>query len=399
MVRTCTIMAAALALGGCFLFGVHGDSSSYDAEAQRQAELARQQQQADQELAFQLDSQRPAALAEGASLEQVLAFAETVSAAVRSGAIDRGAVPADVVEQAWAALEQYEAKLADDERPEVGGERAAIEVWRGALLHVVGRHDEAAARWLIAIALEPNLELLRMITELPRSPVVDDAVVQACPLVRPQVSAEALPDFVGSCLVAARDDRAKLGWASAKADLEAYDEEMARRAEAERIRAEQEAALAAERAAETAQAQMWASAAMIAAGRCRFSNCLTDGWELSTDQGTVVTTCRFSNCLTDGWETRFPDGSTATTNCRFSDCFKDGWETRFPDGSTATTSCRFSNCPVDGWETRLPNGDSATTSCRFSDCFKDGWDTRIPGGSVSCSCRFSNCLEDGADCS
>lgn len=409
LVRRLLPLASAFALAGCALFAaLSGESQAEaqaraEAEARRQAEeVARQQEQADLQLAAELDSQRVAAQAETATLGDVTRYVELYCAALRAGAVDRGRVPASHADEAWAALDAQATRLADGKSPEALRDRATVEVARGALRFDQGRFDDAAGHFLAAVEIEPTYELFSLLASVPEGPVSDAAVLQACPKVRPAVGTGELTDFVAMCLDAAAGDRSRLTWKSAKADLAAYDSEMARRVEEERRRAEEEARLAAAEAqraaAAAAQAQLWASAAVFAAGRCRFSNCLKDGWEASSDQGTVTTTCRFSNCLKDGWETRFPDGSMATTSCRFSDCMKDGWETRFPDGSSATTSCRFSNCPVDGWETRLPDGSTATTSCRFQNCFKDGWESRLPSGSITCTCRFQDCLKDGTDC-
>jgi hypothetical protein len=404
------ISLAALTLGGCAFFAaLAGQDPNQTSQATvdpaeqerlRAEEAANAQQQVDLALAAELEPLRTAANVETATLEQVLAFVDKVGAAILSGAIERATVPAEVVSEARAALDRQYAAVETQKTPEAISARTSIELGRGYLLSAEGRHDEAAASYLAAVTLEPTLELFTVLSELPKSPTTDAAVLQACPLVRKAVANDRLPDFIAVCLDASGQDRSKLAWKSSKADLKAHDAEMRlREQEAERIAAEQ-AQLAAEQEAAAAQTQAWSSAAVFAAGQCRFSNCLTEGWEARTDQGTVTTSCRFGNCLKDGWETRFPDGSSATTSCRFSDCMKDGWETRMPDGSSATTSCRFSNCAVDGWETRMPDGSSATTSCRFSDCFKEGWETSLPdGGRVTCSCKFSNCLTDGTDCS
>jgi hypothetical protein len=404
---------AALALGGCAFFAAltgqdpnqpnQANQATVDpAEQERRnaEEAAKAQAQVDLALAAELEPLRTTANTETATLEQVLAFVDKVGAAIVSGAIQRAAVPPELVSEARAALDRQHAAVEATKTPEAIRARTSIELGRGYLLACEGRTDEAATAYLAAVALEPTLELFTLLAELPKSTTTDAAVLQACPLVRKAVADDRLPDFISVCLDASGSDRSKLAWKGAKADLKAHDKEMQlREEEAARIAAEQEAA-AAEQAAAAAQSRAWASAAVFAAGQCRFSNCLTEGWEAHTDQGTVTTTCRFGNCLKDGWETRFPDGSSATTSCRFSDCMKDGWETRMPDGSSATTSCRFSNCAVDGWETRMPDGSSANTTCRFSDCFKEGWETAMPdGGRVNCTCKFSNCLTDGTDCS
>ncbi|MFV8755318.1 hypothetical protein ACNOYE_32610 [Nannocystaceae bacterium ST9] len=400
-------------LGGCAFFAaLTGNDeeaqaqaqADAEAEAKRQAEeAARAQEQADQQFAAELEPLRAAASAEGATLDQVLEFVDKVTVAIQNGTITRGKVPATVTDEARAALDKQYAAVEKGKDAESAATRSTIESARGLLFASEGRNDEAANSYLAALLQQPTLPLFNTLAGLPKSPTSDAAVLQTCPLIRPQIDAAGLPDFIAVCLDAAAGDRSKLTWKNVKKDYKAHDDEMARReaeaariAEEERIAAE---AAAAQAAAAAAQSQMWAIAAVFASGNCRFQNCLKDGWEDSTDQGTVTTTCRFQNCLKDGWETRFPDGSTATTTCRFQDCMKDGWETRFPDGDTATTTCRFQNCPVDGWETRLPDGASATTTCRFQNCFKDGWETSMPEGSIACTCRFQDCLKDGIDCS
>jgi hypothetical protein len=392
---------AVLTLGGCAFFAALSGQDPQqttptvdpaEQERLRAEEEANAQEQADLALAAELEPLRTTANAEAATLDQVLAFVDEVGLAIVSGAVERGRVPAEIVSEARAALDRQYAAVESSKTAEAKRARGSIELGRGYLLQSEGRNDEAATPYLAAVTLEPTLELFMVLAELPKSSTTDAAVLQACPLVRKAVASERLPDFIAVCLDASAGDRSKLAWKGAKADLKAHDDEM-------QLREQEVARIAAEQAAAAAQSQAWASAAVFAAGQCRFSNCLTEGWEARTDQGTVTTACRFGNCLKEGWETRFPDGSAATTSCRFSDCMKDGWETRMPDGSSATTSCRFSNCAVDGWETRMPDGSSATTSCRFSDCFKEGWETSLPdGGRVNCSCKFSNCLTEGTDC-
>jgi hypothetical protein len=392
------VVASALTLVGCGLFAaLTTDTQSQaqvdaDAEARRQAEEAAQQQaQADQQLAAELNTLRVAAQVETATVVDVVAYVDKYIAAANAGAVDRGRVLASHADDAWTLLDVQWAKVADVNTPEAARDRATIEVARGALRFNQGRTDEAAGHFLAAIEIEPTYELFSLLISVPKTPVSDAAVLQACPQVRAAVAAELVTDFVAVCLDAAGGDRKALKWKTAKADLKTHDAEMERRAEEERLRLE-------EAAVQAAQAQTYALAAVFAAGRCRFQNCLKDGWEASTEQGTVTTTCRFQNCLVDGWETRFPDGSSATTTCRFQDCMKDGWETQLPDGSSATTTCRFQNCPVDGWETSLPGGMSATTTCRFQDCFKDGWEISMPDGTINCTCQFQDCLKNGTEC-
>ncbi len=410
MFERASVLTLTLAtLGGCALFTALGGNSqtsnepTYDpqAEAARQAEEARlAQEQADQQLAAEITPLRDAALAEGATVDQVVALVEKVAVALQTGAITRGVVAPEIVSETDAALDRQLALVEKGKDEAAVNARVLIYASRGYLRASEGRSDDAAQHYLAALKERPTLDLFNVIASLQRSPVTDGALAQGCPLVRDQVDAAGLPDFVALCLEANAGDRKKLTWKSAKKDLQIHDAEMARREEEARRAAEEAERIAAEQAALAAQAQSWARAAVFAAGTCRFQNCLKDGWEAQTSQGTLTTTCRFQDCLKDGWETRLPDGDTVTTTCRFQDCMKDGWETRFPDGSTATTTCRFQNCPVDGWETRFPDGSSATTTCRFQDCFKDGWETSLPtGDSVTCTCRFQSCLQDGTECS
>ncbi len=408
MLTRALALLALSTLGGCALFAVltgsderaRQQTQDAEAEAERQAaEAARAQDQADQQFVAELEPLQTAANAEAATLEQVVEFVDKVATAIQTGVITRGKVPATVVDEARAALDKQFAAVESGKDPESASARSTVEMARGYLFVSEGHTDEAATSYLAALIHQPTLPLFNTLSVLPKSPTTDAAVLQTCPLIRPQIDAAGLPDFIALCLDAAAGDRSKLTWKTAKKDYKVHDDEMARR-EVEAARVAEEERLANEAAATVAaQAQMWSIAAVFASGTCRFQNCLKDGWEDNTDQGTVTTTCRFQNCLKDGWETRFPDGSTATTTCRFQDCMKDGWETRFPDGGSASTSCRFQNCPVDGWETRLPDGNSATTTCRFQKCFTDGWETSMPSGSIACTCRFQDCFKDGIECS
>ena len=239
----------------------------------------------------------------------------------------------------------------------------------------------------------PTLELFDALALLPPGPDTDPRVVRACAKARPLVPADRVGDFIGECLARANGDERALTWPSAKKDLIAY-----RKAEAAQRAAEEKARKEAEAAA--AQSMVHTAAAVFAAGRCNFGNCMKDGWTARTDQGEIQVRCNFGNCLKDGWSARLPAGGEAQTRCNFGNCMKDGWETRYPDGSTANTRCNFGKCESDGWETNLPSGDVARTRCNFSKCFTDGWETSLPdGGSVRCRCSFGDCLSNGAECS
>lgn len=243
-----------------------------------------------------------------------------------------------------------------------------------------------------AVEKAPSLELFDLLVDVAKLPEADAVILRACPRVRPKVPAADVHSFVGECLRRADDDAKQLKWQNAAGDVSRF-----RKAEAERVAAEA-AAREVERKAQ-AKTTRYVAAAVFASGRCKFSNCLKDGWTASTPEGDIDVRCSFGDCLKDGWEARFPDGTTARTRCSFSNCMKDGWETSFPDGTTARTRCSFSDCMKNGWDTDLPGGETARTRCSFSDCGKDGWTTDLPGGrSVQCRCNFQKCFVDGATC-
>ncbi|MDI3286931.1 hypothetical protein [Polyangium sp. 15x6] len=263
---------------------------------------------------------------------------------------------------------------------------------RNGEIEVAKLELEAAGYLEKAIEKAPSLESFDLLTEVAPHADANAIVLRACHRVRPKVPAADVPSFTGACLSWAHDDPKKLKWASAASDVAQL-----RKIEAERVAAE----AAAEEAERKAQAKTtrYVAAAEFAAGRCKFSNCLKDGWTTSTPEGDIDVRCSFGDCMKDGWEARYPDGTTARTRCSFSNCVKNGWETSFPDGTTARTRCSFSDCVKNGWETDLPGGETARTRCSFSDCSKDGWTTDLPGGrSVVCRCNFQKCFEDGATC-
>ncbi len=281
--------------------------------------------------------------------------------------------------------------------------RARLEAARGRVHAWLGHPDQAAAAYTAALVVEARPDTFHQLTELPRSPAVDAAVLQACPTVRPNIDANNVIDFVDTCLTAAHGEPTRLQWDGVSQDLVAHRTEMDRRAaEAERLAAEakrkaaEEAAKAAEDAAKQEQ---YAAAAVFAAGTCSFGDCAHKGWEIRAKDGTIRVSCNFGDCLAKGWETRFPDGKTARTSCNFGECMVKGWETRYPDGQTARTSCNFGECATKGWETRLPDGNTARTSCNFSECYVKGWETRLPDGrNIRCSCNFGECLKKGTEC-
>ncbi len=139
---------------------------------------------------------------------------------------------------------------------------------------------------------------------------------------------------------------------------------------------------------------------ILAAGRCRYSDCLKNGWETRHPNGRYSTSyCRYSNCLKNGWETKHPNGQYSKTYCRYSNCLKNGWETKHPNGRYSKTYCRYSNCLKNGWETRHPNGRYSKASCKYSDCKTKGWSLSLPSGkTIRCSCRRSDCFKYGVSC-
>ncbi len=271
-------------------------------------------------------------------------------------------------------------------------EASRTEMARAGRVDIAKLQSEAAQYLELAIQQAPSLESFDLLAALPPGETTDRAVLAACARVRHLVAEDGVIEFTGTCLDSARGDAKKLVWPNARRDVTAY------------LHAEKERALAAAVAAakareEQAKADRYVAGAVFASGRCRFNNCLKDGWTTRIADGDVDVSCSFSNCFKDGWTARFPDGSQATTRCSFSDCSKDGWTTTFPDGSLATTRCSFSNCLKDGWSTDLPGGGTITTRCSFSDCSTHGWETNLPSGqSIRCQCNFGKCFEHGTTC-
>ena len=257
----------------------------------------------------------------------------------------------------------------------------------------VGKLQAEVAQYLeLAIQQAPSLEAFDLLAALPPADATDRAVLAACARIRNLVPEDGVIDFTGTCLDSAGGDAKKLVWPNARRDVTAY-------LQAEKERALEAAVVAAKAREEQAKVDRYVAGAVFASGRCRFNNCLKDGWTTHVADGDVAVSCSFSNCFKDGWTARFPDGSQATTRCSFSDCSKDGWTTTYPDGSQATTRCSFSNCLKDGWSTDLPGGGTITTRCSFSDCSTHGWETNLPSGqSIRCRCNFGKCFEDGATC-
>ncbi|MCX4246575.1 hypothetical protein [Paraliomyxa miuraensis] len=401
-----------LLTSGCALFGSlfggnqaqpqqgsSGGSGSQDASAQREAELARQ----DEALQAEIQALWKEIDTEGVTSARALALTELTGKAFDSGAVQRGRVNGEGL--ASSTISHLGDAIAAE--PDA---TASLELARGHVHTWIGQYDEAVACYVASLRADQQLSTFLEMLLLPHSPAVNAAVLEACPELRAQVDPSQVPDFVEACLAAAGGDSKRLEWKGVKKDLVAHRTEMDRRAEEERIRqeeerirqeeerrrAEEEAAAAAALAAKQAQ---YTVAAVFAAGDCSFGDCMHKGWEIRTDEGTIRVTCNFGECLTKGWEARFPDGGTARTSCNFGECMTKGWETRFPDGETARTSCNFGECATKGWETRLPDGGTARTSCNFGECYTKGWETRLPdGGGVRCSCNFGDCLGKGTSC-
>lgn len=369
-----------------------GGSGSSAAAQQRDAQLAEQ----DQALQAEVEAIWAEIDAGGVTSARALALTGLTAKAYQSGAVGRGHVNGEALARATLGHLGDAIEAEPDAAPD-------LHLATGSMHQLLQKNDEAVAAYAASLQAQLRMEPFLAMLTLPREPAVNAAVLQACPTVRPMVSGPEVPDFVEACLVAAGGDGSALEWEGLESDLVAHGEEMTRRAEEarrreeeERKRAEEEAAAAAAAAAKQAQYQV---AAVFAAGSCSFGDCMSKGWEIRTDEGTVRVTCNFGDCLQKGWEARFPDGGTARTSCNFGDCMQKGWETRFPDGETARTSCNFGECATKGWETRLPDGGTARTSCNFGECYTKGWETRLPdGGTVRCNCNFGDCLQKGTDC-
>lgn len=386
MRRAAPVLVALSAVAACAqlgaLFGAKPEPTPAPQAASRE-QTARQEEAA--RLRQEQDAQRRAeAAAEAERREQaLLADLERHRADLSAGTGDRAAAAI-----AFAGVVQALA----------GSQAAATGTIDLAVLA-----GEATGHLDAALQQAPSLELLRALSDLPRSAAADAAFVRACPKLRPRVPAEYVLSFVGDCLERAGGEAGRLKWAGAQKDVAAY-----RRREAEALRQAQEAE--AERAREEARraeaeqrarvdGESYVAAAVFAAGRCNFGDCGKDGWSVDTAAGTVRVRCNFGNCLKDGWVAEFPGRGSARTTCNFGDCFKDGWRTELPDGQTASTRCNFSDCPKDGWTTEIPGLGTAHTRCNFQDCLKDGWSTDLPtGGQVRCRCNFQDCRTNGATC-
>jgi hypothetical protein len=398
------VLALLLLTGGCAFFkslGGGGNNQTQggsgggqdDYAAQQKAELDKQ----DKALQAEVEALWKEIDAEGITSARALALTDLTRRAYESGAVQRGTVNGPGL--GHSTLDHLgEAITAEPDAV------ASLELARGRVHTWLGEPDAAATAYVASLAKDPQLSTFAELASLSHTPAVDTAVIGICPDMRKHVTDPALvPDFIEVCLQAAGGDPKRLEWDGIKKDLLAHRKEMDRRAEEERIRAEEERKRAEEEAvlaaAQAAKAAQYVTAAVFAAGNCSFGDCMTKGWEIRTDAGTIRVSCNFGECLTKGWEASFPDGATARTSCNFGECMTKGWETSFPDGTTARTSCNFGECATKGWDTTLPDGGTARTSCNFGECYTKGWETNLPdGGRVRCDCNFGDCLQKGTSC-
>lgn len=376
--------------------------------AHKQAEQRRQQlAQEDEQLLTTLEQRRAVVVAEQEAgevdLQSALAYAQLVEYAHRVRATERGLIDGRAIRV--TALEILALPRPQDQP----SQRQLLQV-QAQIYLLDDQVDRASQIYLTLIEQQPDLAVFEQLRRLPLTATTDAAVVSACPHVQSLVDEGHRHEFVEHCLARAHGQRDALSWNGVEQDLVTYEvvreqrEQQAQR-EAE-VRAREDARLAKEQAEREEEAkklaqmqERYAYAAVFAAGRCEFGDCVHRGWTARTPDGEVRVRCEFGECLTRGWEARFPDGTTARTRCEFSECMKRGWETRFADGTTARTRCDFGECATRGWETRLPDGSTARTRCDFSECYTRGWETRMPDGStIRCRCNFGECLERGADC-
>ena len=399
------VAACSLGLGGCTflnkLFKNEPSGSSTQASARGQDETAKQREAeleaAHGRLAGELDAARQEIAEQGANSTRALGFAELTVKAYNSRAVELGRIDGP---QIGAEALGYLA-TAKEAEPEA---RYDLLLAEGGIDRHLGDTEGALAAFVSAFELDPQRQAFAAIVDLPRSASSDAAVVQLCARFRPMIADNEVFDYVGLCLDRSGGDPAALTWDGAEREIVAFNEELARRQEAQRI-AEEEAAREAEAAAiaaaeEAAKLELYQVAAVFAAGTCSFGDCAHRGWSIRVDGGEIRVSCSFGECLERGWEARFPDGSTARTTCSFGECMQRGWETRFPDGSTARTTCSFGECATRGWETRLPDGSVSRTSCSFGECFTRGWETSLPNGRrIRCNCSFGECLTRGTECS
>lgn len=350
------VLALLLLTGGCSLFrslaGTGNDQSqggSYGASqedyaAQQQAELEKQ----DKALQAEIEAKWKEIDTDGIDSARALALTDLTRRAYESGAVQRGTINGPLLSR--NTLDNLGKALETETEP-TG--KAALELARGRVHTWLGKPDDAVPSYVAALTADPQLSTFAELASLGHTPAVDAAVLGACPDMRKNVTDPVLvPDFVEVCLQAAGGDSSKLKWDGLKKDLVAHRKEMERRAEEERIRAEEErkraeeeAALAAAEAAKQAQ---YVTAAVFAAGDCSFGDCMTKGWEIRTDAGTIRVSCNFGECLTKGWEASFPDGTRARTSCNFGECYTKGWETSLPDGGRVRCDCNFGDCLQKG---------------------------------------------------
>ncbi|MCA9701776.1 MAG: hypothetical protein KC431_29920, partial [Myxococcales bacterium] len=214
-IRSVLLLASlSVGLSGCsIIIGMVNNSKAKKAEEEAQqaheAELA--QARAD------LAKKREAALDPAATPEQLWDYSEALVAAKKQEDMQ--------VDPNW----QPELAESLSKRLEAEGGLTAENAQIGyalAQLHVImERPDDAATLMLGLVKLggegpAPAIELFDGVASFPRTEVTDAAVLEMCPLIRPQV--EGVASFVARCLGRAGGDITKLTWEGARDDLEVY---------------------------------------------------------------------------------------------------------------------------------------------------------------------------------
>ncbi|NVB42407.1 hypothetical protein G6O69_31580 [Pseudenhygromyxa sp. WMMC2535] len=203
-------------------FGLSGCSFIFDAvnksKAKKADEEAQQAQEAElAEARAALAKQREAALDPASTPQQLWEYGVALAEARQDESMQ--------VDPAWTP--ELEAALS--QRLEAAGGINAENTYVGFALAKVysdlERPDESVAVMLELVKAGgegpiSQLELFDAAAALPRSETTDAAVLEMCPLLRPQV--ESVSAFVSRCLGRAGGDISKLTWEGALDDLEVY---------------------------------------------------------------------------------------------------------------------------------------------------------------------------------
>lgn len=180
-----------------------------------------------EEIKAQLDALSREIDAKGETAERVIALAKLVERAHFTHAVNHEM--ADGAALTETTLARFDEALVVE--PESA---ARLHAARGSLLHTVWRNDDAISAYVASLDADPRLATFDALRILPPSELLDAAVLDACPKVRPQVGQDVLVRFVATCLDAADHDASRLRWNGVERDLDGLRQA---NAEAERANA------------------------------------------------------------------------------------------------------------------------------------------------------------------